>query len=263
MMELAWDKPFGDQLDFFGKKGFKLSPDSWRDVWQEGHARAFTVARVTTMDVLEDIRKAVDSAVERGITLKQFKKDLIPTLTTKGWFAPDDEDAKVLMPDGTVRKRLAGWRLDNILRTNFASSYHVGRFKQQQSVKEARPYLQYRSQQDPSVRDAHRALDGVVKKQDDPFWDTHYPPNGFGCRCYTKTLSERQMEARGLKETGAVPKVPVDEGWDYNVGKTGLDAWRPDLKKYPPKARKVLTTALNASFLMQFLKGIFKKDEIE
>lgn len=248
MMEGAFDKPFDEQLQFFKQKGFKISPDSWRDVWQDGHARAFTVAQVTKMDVLVDIQEEMLKAMEGGIPLKQFKKDLIPTLTRKGWMAPKGEKAKIVMPDGTVRKRLTGWRLNTIYQTNFAASYHVGRYKQLESVKAARPFLQYRSQQDPSVRDVHRTLDGKVYHADHPFWDQWYPPNGFNCRCYVKSLSERQMKARGLKEETKGVGIRPDEGWDYNVGKAGLDAWKPDLKKYKGEARTLMAAALKRPF---------------
>ncbi|OQY41838.1 MAG: hypothetical protein B6240_14655, partial [Desulfobacteraceae bacterium 4572_87] len=139
---------------------------------------------------------------------------------------------------------LTGWRLDTIMKTNFAASHHVGRYKQQQAVQNARPYLMYRSQRDPKTRDAHRALDGIIKKQDDPFWDTYYTPNGFNCRCYTKTLSERQMKLRGLKVSTGKPSIKPDEGWDFHVGKAGLDSWKPDFGKYSPKARGLLKDAL-------------------
>ena len=105
MLDVHFDKPFDEQLDFFRQKGFELSPHGWRDVWQEAHARAFTVARVTEMDALRDIREALDRAMEQGIPLKQFKADLAETLERKGWFAPKGERAKVVMPDGTHRRQ--------------------------------------------------------------------------------------------------------------------------------------------------------------
>ena len=233
MMEMAFDKPFEEQLEFFRRKGFKLSPESWRDVWKGAHARSFTVARVTAMDVLVDIRKALDKAMAEGVPLKAFKKDLSKTLERRGWLVPTGEKAIQILPDGSERKRLTGWRLRTIYQTNMAASYHVGRYKQMEAVKDARPFWQYRSQRDPSVREAHRFLDGKVYHADHPFWDNWYPPNGFNCRCYVKTLSERQMNVRGLtEEKKGVSKKP-NEGWDYNVGEAGLDHWKPDLDKKP------------------------------
>ena len=43
--------------------------------------------------------------------------------------------------------------------------------------------LQYRTAQDPNVREDHRLLHGTTLPLSDPFWDKYYPPNGWGCRC--------------------------------------------------------------------------------
>jgi len=244
MMEMAFDIPFEEQLEFFRQKGFEISPDSWRDVWKEAHARAFTVAQVTKMDVLVDIRKEIDRAIEKGIPYEKFKKNLVPMLERKGWLAPKGEKAIEILPDGTMRKRLTGWRLRTIYQTNMAASYHVGRYKQMMAVKDARPFWQYRSQRDPSVREAHRALDGKVYHADHPFWDKWYPPNGFNCRCYVKSLSPRDMEARGLKEETRGVKEQPDEGWEHNVGKAGLDHWKPDFARYSAREQELLKKAL-------------------
>jgi len=97
-----------------------------------------------------------------------------------------------------------------------------------------------------SPRPEHIAWHNTVLPADDPWWDTHYPPNGWGCKCGVVSLSERQ--ARRLEErakdtahpvkrsappaeyyewtdkAGKTHRIPkgIDPGWDYNVGKT---AW--------------------------------------
>jgi len=156
-----------------------FSPTSWKDLWKSAHARAFTVARVTAMDVLEDIRKAVDAAMESGELLEEFKKNLRPVLERKGWFAPEGEDITVTLPDGTVRKRLTGWRLSTVYRTNMSAAYHVGRYEQMQAVKKDRPHWQYMAVQDGSTRPPHAAQHGKVYPADHEYWSRWYPPNGF------------------------------------------------------------------------------------
>lgn len=244
MPEAAYGSlPFDEALAFFRSKGIELSPGSWRDIWQAAHARAFTVAKVSAMDVLRDIRAALDDAVKEGTTLREFKKGLQETLERKGWLAPKGERAIVQMPDGTIRKRLTGWRLDTIFQTNLGSAYQTGRYKQMEEVKEARPFWQYMTVGDPSVRDEHAEHHGKVYQADHPFWDTWYPPNGFNCRCYVKSLSGRQMEQRGLKEETRGTDTLPDEGWRYNPGKAGLKAWKPDMKGYSPEERGLLKEA--------------------
>lgn len=244
MIKVEFNTPFKEQLAFFRSKGFKASPDSWRDVWQQAHARAFTVARVTSMDVLEDVRGAIDKAMVDGTSLREFKKTLRPTLERKGWLKPVGEKAEITLSDGTVRKRLTGWRLDTIFNSNMGAAYSAGRYKQQQEVKDRRPYWQYMTAGDVAVRDEHADMAGRVWHADHPVWDEWYPQNGFGCRCYVKTVSERQMNARGLVEETSGVDIAPDEGWRYNPGKAGLDAWKPDMRKYPEAVAEQLKREL-------------------
>jgi len=230
--------PFDEAIAYFAQKGLALSPESWRDVWQQAHARAFTVARVTAMDALVDIREAADKALKEGVALGEFKKNLRKTLERKGWFAPTGEDAIVELPDGTLQKRLTPWRLETIYRVNLQAAYQVGRYKQMEDVKERRPYWQYMAIMDRATRPEHAARHGKVYHADHPFWDQWYPPNGFNCRCYVKTLSDGQMDARGLREERKGTDLRPDEGWRYNPGRAGLAAWQPDLSEYPAALRE-------------------------
>lgn len=43
--------------------------------------------------------------------------------------------------------------------------------------------LQYRTAGDAKVRPDHAALNGITLPQSDPFWQSFFPPNGWGCRC--------------------------------------------------------------------------------
>ena len=246
-IEFSFNNPFKDQLEYFRQKGYAISPNSWKDLWKESHARAFTVARVTQADVLVDIRKAADKAMAEGLSLEQFKKNLIPTLTEKGWFAPKGEKAEITLPDGTKQKRLTGWRVETIYRQNLSTAYQTGRFKQMIEVADRRPFWQYMTVSDPRVRESHKPLHGVVYAAVDAFWTSFYPPNGFNCRCYVKTLSESQIEKRDLKvNTEVTPEMmkSADEGWNYNPAKAGVDAYKPVLTDYPAIVRSYVEKEL-------------------
>ena len=243
-------------IEYFKSKGYVFSWDWW-DTWQEAHAKAFTVAKAMRMDILQDIREMVQKALQEGITFQQFKKELEPRLKAKGWWGYKF----VSYPDGRVEKILEGspWRLKTIYRTSLQTAYMSGRYKAMMENVDNRPYWQYLAVLDSRTRPAHKALHGMVFRYDDPFWQTHYPPLGFNCRCRVRALSKKDIDEKGLpvssaegkitwedalvsKKTGEIRpvavykdpltgmKIPTDVGFSYNPGEA---SWFPDLDKYP------------------------------
>ncbi len=249
--------PPKEAMEYFRQKGYVFSWN-WHDVWQDAHAKAFTVAKAMKLDLLQDMKKAVDDALANGTTFSKFQDDLIPLLQSKGWWGKVD-GAQLGSPH----------RLNTIFRTNLQSSYMAGRYKQQAENADDRPYWQYIAVMDSRTRPAHSVLNGKVFRFDDPFWNTHYPPNGYNCRCRTRALTEKQVKDRGLTvESGADNMVwedkpinknlsrPVagyrdpktgkitftDVGWSSNPGK---EFWKPDFAKIlermnPPKTWKYI-----------------------
>lgn len=55
------------------------------------------------------------------------------------------------------------------------------------------PNLQYETVGDARVRDDHAELDGVTRPISDDFWDSYYPPNGYGCRCTVNQLTSGRV----------------------------------------------------------------------
>lgn len=244
-----------DALDYFESKGYVLPKnlsDNWQTVWQEAHAKAFTVARATQMDVLQDIRGMVQKSLDEGLTFDEFKKELTPKLISKGWWGTTTDEHGQTVQLGSVR------RLQTIYDTNMRTSYMSGRYKSMYGNAENRPYWQYNAMNDSRTRPAHRALDGKVFRYDDPFWNTHFPPNGWHCRCNVDALKDSDLNDKGLKvessagklttETKMLNNEPVqlttysgkdkagksfqitpDAGWNYSVGKA---AFQPNLEKY-------------------------------
>lgn len=144
------------------------------------------------IDILKDMKDAVEKAIANGETLSQFKKNLLPTLYQKGWsgkqIIKDDktgEDVEVYID--------APHRLKTIYETNLRSAYMKGRFDRSYES-DAHPYLMYRVGPSKVHRPEHLAFDGLILDKNDKFWLSHNPPNGWGCKCYTVAVSKERKE---------------------------------------------------------------------
>lgn len=229
--------PFEEAIEALRRRGTNLFPsDHWAEVWQEQHQLGFTVARSGGFDILKDIHAALMDAMERGRSFEDFKRGLIPTLQKKGWWG----DTVVADPaTGEMRRVELGSlrRLETIFDTNMNVSVAQGRWEQQRETKDAFPYLRYEGVLDSKIRPQHRRWHGTILPLDHPWWKTHYPPNGWKCRCEALSLSEDDLQRYGWKvsepeeegtaawrnpATGEVTEVPVgiDPGWAYHPGDT-------------------------------------------
>ncbi|NDK99449.1 phage minor head protein [Photorhabdus bodei] len=240
-------------IGYLQSKGYKITWD-WEELWQETHARAFTVAKVTRLDILEDIRQALQQALDEGKTDRWFRQELEPTLRRKGWWGTQETDDPVTEERVTIQQG-SPWRLDTIFRTNMSVLYSAGRWAEQMENIDDRPYWMYTGINDNHTRKSHLALHGLVFRSDDPFWQAFYPPNGWRCRCSVIALSHDDVRSRGTKvmnsgkaigwelklvsqQTGemqpvatfntGITKVATDVGWSYSPGA----AYRPDLTRY-------------------------------
>jgi SPP1 gp7 family putative phage head morphogenesis protein len=103
--------------------------------------------------------------------------------------------------------------------TAYNSALQAREWKKIESMKGVLPYLEYQTAGDSRVRPTHAALDGIIRKVGDGFWDTYYPPNGWGCRCTTIQHEdvEQVTSLKDFKAPGDVPDI-----FKMNVGKDGL-----------------------------------------
>lgn len=199
--------PFREQAEFWRRK-VNVPTASWRDLQREDHAHGFMVAGAARLDLLDDLRKAVDKAILDGGTIADFRRDFDAIVARTGWQYQGGRN----------------WRTRIIYTTNVRSAYMAGRWQQIQAIKHRRPFLQY--VHNDSVRHPrpdHLSWNGKVLAVDDPWWSTHFPPNGYGCQCTVITLAQRDLARAGKDGPDQAPTTTedsagIDPGFDYNVG---------------------------------------------
>lgn len=211
--------PFAEQITFFRRK-LNVPTERWDDVWQAAHDRAFVVAGAAKADLLEDLRGAVDKAVSQGTTLAEFRRDFRDIVKRRGWTGWTGE--------GTQGGE--AWRTRTIYETNLRTSYAAGRHAQltDPELLASRPYWRYvHSDTAMRPRPLHKRWGDMrlTLRHDHPFWQTHFPPNGWGCRCRVTAVREPAPgDATAppdgwdtINETTGAP-AGIDRGWAYAPG---------------------------------------------
>lgn len=220
-------RPFPQQVEFFRRK-LNVPTAGWTDLWREHHAHGFMVAGAFRADLLEDLRLAVHQAIESGTTLQQFKQQFGAIVDKHGW----------------SHRGGRSWRARVIYDTNVRQSFNAGRWAQLTSadMQKVRPYGMYRHN-DKGIskvpRPLHLSWNGLVLPLSHPWWKSHAPQNGWGCKCGIRALSDRDLARMGkagpdiapddgtytwVDPRGTAHQIPngIDPGFDYNVGEAAL-----------------------------------------
>lgn len=85
------------------------------------------------------------------------------------------------------------------------------------------PYLMYRIGPSKNYRKDHLEWDGLILDKNDPFWLSHNPPNGWGCKCYTVAISKARKEK--YEKEG----IPTADG-DGQTKKIKVKTQRPKIE---------------------------------
>ena len=246
--------PFGDSFDvpparalaYFRSKGLKVT-FSYRDLVGDAHDQAFTVAKMLDIDLLRSVRDRLGDALASGQSFGDWKKTIMPELKAAGWWGEPNQGAR---------------RLDTIFRTNMQTAYSAEQWEQMREQAELAPYLLYDAVDDNRTRALHKLWDNTVLPFNDPWWKTHYPPNGYNCRCSVLQLSAAELDAMGIPVNANAPdqgtyildgrRVPLglDPGFDRNVGESlesGLNnALQQKLQTLPDALRSRVESSMVA-----------------
>jgi SPP1 gp7 family putative phage head morphogenesis protein len=174
--------PFTEAIQHFKAK-LPLPSTSWDTFADSASDFAFVLANVTSAELLGDVYNLVLSGLENGDSYGEFKKGFDQAIEKAGWNPANRP-----------------WRTNLIFNQSLRSAYQAGRYKQMSDpeVLKLRGFWQYVHRDSRVPRPHHLALDGKIFRADDPFWQTSYPVNGWGCRCSVVSLSQRDLEREGL-----------------------------------------------------------------
>lgn len=239
-----FEVPSGDAFDvapekaiaYFQAKGLKPT-FSYGEILDQQHDKSFTVAKMMSIDMLGQVRASLDSALANGTPYKEWADTITPILQSGGWWGRK----KVVDPitgQEIVAQLGSPWRLETIFRTNMQTSYAAGAWQEIEAQAEIAPFLMYDAVDDFRTRPLHASWDRKVLPVAHHWWQTHYPPNGYNCRCGVIQLSAEEVESLGLTvarqepqdgfrkwtnpRTGDVHYIPngLDPGFEHNAGKS-------------------------------------------
>lgn len=232
---------------YFETLGYDI-PADWHALANQAQSQARTIAGIYRQDIVADLHRAMQASAYNGTPFAAWQKDIRIRLAQSGYALDKDGDIVDQTTGEVAGTGLTKHRLEIVYRTNMQNAFMAGEWQALQANKNERPYLMYTAVNDYRTRPAHRAMDGLVYHIDDEFWHYFFPPNGFGCRCKTHALSQRDLE-RGDYEIsvsdGQIEEVHVtnrkgestpvksiklpdgrrltpDKGFDRNVGMAHL-----------------------------------------
>lgn len=273
-----------DIVNYFKDKGLKIS-NNWHEAYTEAHSKAFTVAKMTELDLLRDTQNLLIKSIKDGTAYQAFKRDAKKLFAEKGWVGKKEvinpkTGEKETVELGTPR------RIKTIYTNNINSAYSVGRYREMLEEVDVAPYWQYMTMADGRERPEHGALHGKVYRADDPFWAAFMPPNGWGCRCWVRNLTASMVKKIGAKvessegrisykqelvgdkkvnipvykfeNAGQIRSVKPDAGWEYNPGSL---AWGIDVQAW----NKVegLPEEVKYDFISRMAVNPYKKEVIK
>ena len=196
--------PFDKAIAYLENR-IALPSERWNDYQDSEANAAFWSAGAVDATLVGDLQKSVTRAIANGTPYDspEFAAQIANFSEQYGWDIKGGAD----------------WRARLILSQNLRQSYAAGRHDQQYDpdVMKLQPYLQYVHSDSRAPRPAHFALDGKVFRKDDPIWGSITPPNGFNCGCYTVSLSQRQLDKKGLE----VEKLELGDTLPY-VDRNGI-----------------------------------------
>ena len=174
--------PHQEASDFIKNKP-AVSRAVFEQMLPEVRARTFLISGMVPLDLAQKLRDRI-AEIPAGGDWESAKRDIADSLSP--FLAVEGQPAEETQAAAERRAEL-------LLRTHGYQAYSAAQYNVMERQKDVFPYWRYQTAQDDRVRDSHAALEGVVLPANDPFWQTHFPPWDFNCRCTVVPLSDADV----------------------------------------------------------------------
>jgi SPP1 gp7 family putative phage head morphogenesis protein len=176
--------------------------------------------------------KNVDYDTPDHVMLAKLEKDTYYFSAAKNYWNVKELNYALIDDDGKVKSfskfKEAAAAINEKYNVNYlkaeynhaiASSTMARQWEDIKKASGSHPFLKYVTAGDANVRPEHAAMRGVIRRWDDAFWNTHYPPNGWLCRCDVEPMTDsaKATPADKLPSTDGIPTL-----FQTNTAKDGI-----------------------------------------
>ena len=196
--------PFNEAMQFLKSK-VPMSKAEWLELEPKLRFRAFTVANISSLDMIESMKHVLIGALEKGESYSET------------W-----ETMKNILDDDVMKIRPGLW--ENIFRTNTQTAYIAGKLQQYENSNVAAYQLMVIEDGRTSKICRHLLTTsgyGMIISVDHPFWKKYgFPPYHFQCRTSIRAIWPSQVGKLGNMIENptmkSLSKFKVQEGFGGN-----------------------------------------------
>ena len=177
--------------------------------------QAFWIANVAQLGLVQDVFDEITRGLELGLGYDDFAARVEQRLYD-AWGGE--------MP----------YRVHLIWFMAVQTAYNAGRWHQmeQPETMRSKPYRMYDAVMDEKTSVYCKIRHGIVRKSDDPWWDSNWPPLHYNCRSGVRPLTKKQAKRRGIGSWVGLPDPQA--GFGNSPRKAGFADWKPAPDKYDP-----------------------------
>ncbi len=220
------DYTFSANIEHFAKQvyDFNLSDEAFKEAWGydfKALNKALETGYGATLETLEGLDLVMFKNLRTNVAVfSAFKNHSMKLELIKGLV----DDGGKLVPWNAFKKYAKSIGTKYKVRFLKAEYHHaVGSANKAQqwqefdANKDLYPNLRYKAVNDGRTRKSHKTWDGIILPMNHPFWNTHYPPNDWGCRCDVTQVDD-PINEKGVK----LDELPeLKPSFNLNVGKHG------------------------------------------